>query len=141
MSGGKSTRYRGWSWDEANTRLDVYVSTTNVAIFDDSAPSLTVVNGLTVSTGDITLSSGTSLKTTAADNSDISMQVYVTGSTAYVNAIEVQSVTAGTAEIGFFGKTPAAQQSTEATVSATGHGTTINSLIGKLENLGLLATS
>ena len=49
---------RGWSYDIANTRLDVYVDGTLIAIFNDAAPYLTVASGLTVTAGGLTVTAG-----------------------------------------------------------------------------------
>ena len=129
---------------DGTTMISLTASTCAIA----NATTITT-GGLTVTAGDVTVNShlvfnttAKAIKTAASNNADLSIQAYVTGSTAYASGIEIQSVTGGTVELGFFGKTPAAQQATEATVATSVAGyATINSLIGKLENLGLLATA
>ena len=52
-----SGRHRGWAWDEANSRLSVFVDGTEIARFNDATADLTLlVNGL--STPGFTNSSG-----------------------------------------------------------------------------------
>jgi hypothetical protein len=53
-----SQRHRGWRWDAANSRLDVYVDGTKVAYFNDSGSYLTVASGLTVTAGGLTVTAG-----------------------------------------------------------------------------------
>lgn len=50
---------RGWSYDQSNTRLDVFVDGTKAAIFNDSGSYLTIpAGGLTVTAGGITITAG-----------------------------------------------------------------------------------
>lgn len=50
---------RGWRWDEANTRLQVFVEGTEVARFDSAGIGLDIrANGITVTAGGITVTAG-----------------------------------------------------------------------------------
>lgn len=154
-------RYRGWHWDDANTRLDVYIGETEVAYFDDSAPYLTLANQLTVSTGGITVTAGgititagaltvnsdivmntsaKAIKTGTSNNDNLSIQVYDTNASGYGTVLKAQAVTSTSYELGFFDKCTT-QVAHVATVAAGATGTTaINSILSGLEALGLFAT-
>lgn len=52
-------KYKGWHWDAANSRLDVYIGETEAAYFKTSAsPYLTIANGCTITAGGQTITAG-----------------------------------------------------------------------------------
>ena len=53
-----TTKFRGFKWNPANTRLDVYVNNTVVAYLDNADPYITSPVGLTVTTGNLTVTAG-----------------------------------------------------------------------------------